>query len=126
MPKLCFVPPRRNGVLRTGISKQSLGTRSKVAQPGWKNGSVWESNPLRALFKPSTGFEDQGPHQRCKHSRGLESPRKPRHFQDFLILPRRRAAVYVPSPTSEIASRRKMIVAWLPCKSIQSHHERLP
>jgi hypothetical protein len=23
------------------------------------NGSVWESNPLRALFKPSTGFEDQ-------------------------------------------------------------------
>src|SRR5688572_364074 len=32
------------------------------------SGSVWESNPLRALFKPSTGFEDQGPHQRCKHS----------------------------------------------------------
>ena len=31
-------------------------------------GSVWESNPQRALFKPSTGFEDQGPHQRCKHS----------------------------------------------------------
>ena len=31
-------------------------------------GSVWESNPLRALFKPATGFEDQGPHQRCKHS----------------------------------------------------------
>src|SRR5262249_59231013 len=31
-------------------------------------GSVWESNPLTALFKPPTGFEDQGPHQRCKHS----------------------------------------------------------
>src|SRR5205823_11193133 len=34
-------------------------------------GSVWESNPQRALFKPATGFEDQGPHQRCKHSQGL-------------------------------------------------------
>ena len=22
------------------------------------------------MFKPSTGFEDRGPHQRCKHSRG--------------------------------------------------------
>ena len=33
-------------------------------------GSVWESNPLTALFKPPTGFEDQGPHQRCKHSQG--------------------------------------------------------
>src|SRR5947208_4713282 len=33
-----------------------------------RSGSVWESNPQRALFKPSTGFEDQGPHQRCKHS----------------------------------------------------------
>src|SRR5438876_5524765 len=35
------------------------------------NGSVWESNPLTAFFKPPTGFEDQGPHQRCKHSRKL-------------------------------------------------------
>ena len=35
-----------------------------------KNGSVWELNPLGALFKPPTGFEDQGPHQRCKHSQG--------------------------------------------------------
>src|SRR5882672_5339794 len=35
-----------------------------------KDGSVWESNPLGALFKPPTGFEDQGPHQRCKHSQG--------------------------------------------------------
>src|SRR5262249_41279657 len=33
-----------------------------------QDGSVWESNPLTALFKPPTGFEDQGPHQRCKHS----------------------------------------------------------
>ena len=32
-------------------------------------GSVWESNPQAALFTPPTGFEDQGPHQRCKHSR---------------------------------------------------------
>ncbi len=34
-------------------------------------GSVWESNPQRALFKPSTGFEDQGRHQTCKHSQVL-------------------------------------------------------
>ncbi len=34
------------------------------------DGSVWESNPLTAFFKPPTGFEDQGPHQRCKHSQG--------------------------------------------------------
>lgn len=33
------------------------------------SGSVWKSNPLGALFIPPTGFEDQGPHQRCKHSR---------------------------------------------------------
>ena len=33
------------------------------------SGSVWESNPLGALFKPPTGFEDQGHHQVCKHSR---------------------------------------------------------
>ncbi len=33
-----------------------------------KSGSVWESNPLRALFKPSCGFEDRGPHQRYTHS----------------------------------------------------------
>ena len=38
-----------------------------------RDGSVWESNPQRALFKPSTGFEDQGPHQRCKHSQGMLS-----------------------------------------------------
>src|SRR6516165_2490671 len=43
-------------------------------------GSVWESNPQRALFKPATGFEDQGPHQRCKHSRNPEKTRKPRIF----------------------------------------------
>ncbi len=36
-----------------------------------KSGSVWESNPQRALFKPATGFEDQGHHQMCKHSRGF-------------------------------------------------------
>ena len=35
-----------------------------------KSGSVWESNPLTAFFKPPAGFEDQGPHQRCKHSPG--------------------------------------------------------
>ena len=34
-------------------------------------GSVWESNPLGALFKPPAGFEDQGQHQLCKHSREL-------------------------------------------------------
>jgi integrase len=33
------------------------------------NGSVSESNRQRALFTPPTGFEDLGPHQRCKHSR---------------------------------------------------------
>jgi integrase/recombinase XerD len=33
------------------------------------SGSVWESNPLRAFVKPATGFEDQGRHQTCKHSR---------------------------------------------------------
>src|SRR5260370_37998768 len=38
-----------------------------------ESGSVWESNPLTAFFKPPTGFEDQGPHQRCKHSRSLFS-----------------------------------------------------
>src|SRR5437870_4351868 len=54
-----------------------------------------ESNPLRALFKPSTGFEDQGPHQRCKDSRSPEWSRKPRHFQDFLILRHPGATVYV-------------------------------
>ena len=32
------------------------------------SGSVWESNPLTAFFKPSAGFEDQGLHQKCKHS----------------------------------------------------------
>jgi integrase/recombinase XerD len=37
-----------------------------------ESGSVWESNPLTAFFKPPTGFEDQGPHQRCKHSRESE------------------------------------------------------
>ena len=31
------------------------------------NGSVWESNPLGALFTPPAGFEDQGRHQPCKH-----------------------------------------------------------
>src|SRR5438552_19023546 len=36
-------------------------------------GSVSESNRPRALFKPSTGFEDQGPHQRCKHSQQFSS-----------------------------------------------------
>ena len=39
-------------------------------QRGLRNGSVWESNPLTAFFKPPAGFEDQGPHQRCKHSPG--------------------------------------------------------
>ncbi len=33
-----------------------------------KNGSVRESNPPTALFTPSTGFEDQGQHQLCRHS----------------------------------------------------------
>src|ERR1051326_559276 len=35
--------------------------------PACRNGSVWESNPLGALFKPPLGFEDRSPHQRCKH-----------------------------------------------------------
>ncbi len=34
-----------------------------------KSGSVWESNPLRAFFKPPTSFEDWGRHQPCKHPR---------------------------------------------------------
>src|SRR5262245_47034339 len=58
------------------------------------SGSVWESNPLRALFKPATGFEDQGPHQRCKHSRSLEFWRKPAHLQDFVIVPHPFPPVY--------------------------------
>ena len=33
------------------------------------SGSVWESNPLGALFTPPTGFEDLGRRQPCKHSR---------------------------------------------------------
>ena len=37
-------------------------------------GSVWESNPQGAVFQPPTGFEDQGPHQRCKHSQGDFNP----------------------------------------------------
>src|SRR6516165_4643810 len=41
-----------------------------------KSGSGWESNPLGALFKPPTGFEDQGPHQRCKHSQWPENAGK--------------------------------------------------
>src|SRR5262249_1901184 len=41
------------------------------------HGSVWESNPQTAFFKPPTGFEDQGPHQRYKHSPAAPSgPRK--------------------------------------------------
>jgi hypothetical protein len=47
-------------------------------------GSVWESNPLRALFKPAAGFEDRGPHQRCKHSRR------------FVVGPRKRAIPAIP------------------------------
>ena len=38
---------------------------------GWHNGSVWELNPLGALFIPPTGFEDQGHHQVCKHSQAF-------------------------------------------------------
>lgn len=34
---------------------------------GIHNGGVSESNRQRALFTPATGFEDLGPHQRCKH-----------------------------------------------------------
>jgi hypothetical protein len=53
---------------------------------GSLSGSVWESNPQRALFKPSTGFEDQGPHQRCKHSQVLVFQRKSVQPQGFAIL----------------------------------------
>src|SRR5262249_20853578 len=73
------------GSHRKRHKKASAGR--KPAERCGGSGSVWESNPLRALFKPSTGFEDQGPHQRCKHSRSPEALRKPQDFRDFLILP---------------------------------------
>jgi integrase/recombinase XerD len=57
-------------VVGSASGKQSPENTEKTAEKT-ANGSVWESNPLRALFKPSTGFEDQGPHQRCKHSQGV-------------------------------------------------------
>jgi hypothetical protein len=38
-------------------ARQSPQSRGETAEKT-ENGSVWESNPLRALFKPSTGFED--------------------------------------------------------------------
>src|SRR5262245_57031425 len=50
------------------VPRQNLPGDVAISRCQERNGSVWESNPLRALFKPSTGFEDQGPHQRCKHS----------------------------------------------------------
>ncbi len=55
---------------RLSISSFSLAWASSTGErheEGINGGSVWESNPLRTFFKPPTGFEDQGPHQRCKH-----------------------------------------------------------
>jgi hypothetical protein len=71
-------------------------TRKPWTKPGFplNSGSVWESNPQRALFKPATGFEDQGHHQMCKHSRTQENPRKPRLFQALLIVFALGGAVY--------------------------------
>ena len=48
-----------------GRTRKGVHGRVPLAAAIWplgrkaKSGSVWESNPLRALFKPSTGFEDQ-------------------------------------------------------------------
>jgi hypothetical protein len=39
------------------------------------NGSVWESNPLRAFVKPPTGFEDQSsPTVTTSHENTSEEP----------------------------------------------------
>src|SRR5215831_10400465 len=57
-------------------------------------GSVWESNPQGALFKPPNGFEDRGPHQRCKHSQGLDFPRESLKSPSVLILPQPPPGVY--------------------------------
>ncbi len=73
---------------------------------GDQSGSVWESNPQRALFKPSTGFEDQGPHQRCKHSRiPCDFRRKSHCQQGFLIVLAWRWCVHLPGITYRPASR---------------------
>jgi len=65
-----------------------------------ESGSVWESNPQGALFKPPTSFEDWGPHQRCKHSQGgrthctagrIAEKTASRPFWDLQALTRKRA-----------------------------------
>src|SRR5262245_11222175 len=87
----------RNSLRNSGVLAllPAGNTRIDVSPAGNGSGTVWEAKPLRALFKPSTGFEDQGPHQRCKHSRSPEALRKPQDFRDFLILPQPGATVYV-------------------------------
>lgn len=49
-------------------------------------GSVWESNPLRALFKPPAGFEDQGRRQPCKHSLGQSNYTFKKKWVGFLFV----------------------------------------
>src|SRR5437867_6103772 len=69
-----------------------------VLHKGDGSGSVWESNPLGAFFKPPTGFEDQGPHQRCKHSRTVRPPSFSRTGADCSRADRHPAVVPTPGP----------------------------
>ena len=51
---------KRTRADRFGGSALSVNFHFLFPQLGVLSGSVWESNPLGALFKPPTGFEDQG------------------------------------------------------------------
>src|SRR4051794_14516106 len=66
------------------------------------NGSVWESNPLRALFKPPAGFEDQARHQPWKHSRIVSPLNRSRHSpykqQGVLIALKRPFSLHLVGP----------------------------
>lgn len=53
----------------TGPRPDGKAEKVRAAGP-YQSGSVSESNRQRALFTPATGFEDPGPHQRCKRSQG--------------------------------------------------------
>jgi hypothetical protein len=72
-----MVQNRPNPVMREGAARSAAGGGKvlKTLEIAGKkrNGSVWKSNPLRPLFTASAGFEDQGHHQMCKHSRRSKS-----------------------------------------------------
>ena len=106
------------------------GNRRAKRRPG-KGGdeSVWESNPLGALFTPPAGFEDQGRHQTCKHSPRSRTPADPQKhgtFDHSTTLPRSRQGKPLGDPraTSHAGSphrsqfevrlaRLRAIVRWL-------------